>query len=202
MDNYLNTTNFNDCWTMVETNHQFYRLYCVYNLLKNYQLKTNTKYDYLVKIRPDTQIKQNILPLFDILETSNIKIIMEHDQMAILKYELKDIFKAIKQLGRYQKRIDTSTGIFLHFTDDREHFHKHYPSTTFCPERQFMEHVNDIIIKNNLNFNESFIGIRYPSFGILYRGNGIYGWGDGDNFIPRKTIEDLIYTVPKNLINV
>jgi len=46
----------------------------------------------------------------------------------------------------------------------------------FCPENQFIEYLYYIIKNKNLIFKEVFTGITYPSYNLLYRENGMYGY--------------------------
>jgi hypothetical protein len=152
-----------------------YRLYTVYNLMKNYQEETGTNYEYVVKIRPDSVFKNNTNQLFDSLETTNKKIICEHDHFVITKYEFSEIFSLMETYGKYNASIFEKIDIYQFLTRDNSFNNDDY--LRFCPEKQFMDNIFDILkIKNNLDFHESFYGIVYPSYTALYRGNGVYGY--------------------------
>ena len=188
---YVTTTNFNGHMTKSSCLHEFYRLYSSYNLLKNYEKKTNTQYEYLVRLRLDSRLKQNLMPLFDYLEKSNKQIFVEHNVLCIVNYKLKNIFSAIKAYGRYQKPIDISSGIFSHLHVDPNALLSNLNQTMFCPDRQFMEHVNDVIIRNGFRYHEACIPVLYPSFNVLYRENGSYAHTTDYNIKPHETIESI-----------
>ena len=159
--------------------------------MKNYQIKTHTKYDYLIRIRPDSMLKQDFMPFLDYIESTQTQLIIEHENLCILKYTLKDIFKVIKEYGRYQKPVENSNGILSHLNTNPNHLLIHEVSNRFCPERQFMEHVNDIINRKNSTFKDSCVAIMYPSLHTLYRGNYVFAWAHIDD-IPRETITSII----------
>lgn len=170
---------FENCEKHINALYQYYRMYSAYNLLKNHQKKTNITYDYLVRIRPDIRLMQDIIPLFNILETTNKEIIAEHEQLIILKYELRDIFKLIKYYGTF-KNCQNNRDIFRHFIKQESDMLSEQ-ICRFCPEKQFIEYLNYIFINKKLIFKEVFTGITYPSYNLLYRGNGIYGYSDYNN---------------------
>lgn len=185
---YLLNNDFKNCDNHIQALYQYYRMYHSYNLLENHKQKNNIEYDYLVRIRPDIRLMQDIMPLFHILETTNKKIIMEHEQLCILKYDLRDMFKLINYYGFFKTQINEN--IFKHFIKQ--------PSDMlideicrFCPEKQFIEYLYYIIKNKNLIFKEVFTGITYPSYNLLYRGNGIYGYVNYDSqldWIPYNNI--------------
>lgn len=200
---------FQNCDNHAHALYQYYRMYCAYNLLKNYQKNNNVKYDYLVRIRPDIRLMQDITPLFNILETSNkINIIMEHEQLCILKYKLEDMFKLIEYYGVYTDEVFKQHGynyktVFRHYIktegdmlDDRVY--------RFCPERQFVEYLKTVIENNEMVFQEACIGITYPSYNLLYRGGGKYGYfnyNPNTEWIPYHNLEYInSYILTNNLL--
>ncbi len=175
-NNYLiNTNRFNDYNRHIHAVYQYYRMYCSYKLLKNYQKRTNTKYDILIRIRPDIRLMQNVVPLIDIIESGQKTIIMEHEQLCILDYKLENMFNLIEKYGTYQKHIDDKIDIYLSFLTSGNSLSSDY-IMRFCPEKQFTDHVYYTVLEQNLNFNDSFYGLIYPSFNLLYRGNNKYGY--------------------------
>ena len=68
----------------------------------------------------------------------------------------------------------------------------------FSPERQILDYVFMIITKKHKNFNDIFLGITYPSFNLLYRGNGSYGYVSYEEYQkkgPYHTIDYIIKQV-------
>ena len=188
-DKYLRT-DFKNCKNHISGLYQYYRTYCAYNLAKNHQKKTNTKYDYYVKIRPDSRVMQDMNALFNILETTNKQIILEHDHLFILKSSFEEIFKMIDYFGFFSNYV-TDMKIFNHLNKEQcqpiDHLFK------FAPERQFMEYVLYIVVNNNLNFEDVILGITYPSLHCIYRGKGCYAYVDyhPETWIPYQNIEYL-----------
>jgi hypothetical protein len=172
-----------------------YRLYCAYNLMKNYMIDTNTQYNYIINIRPDVRLMENLIPLFNILDTTNIQVISEHNMLTILKYKVRKICKLINYYGIYTENINILPSIYLFYSRTDE-FDGNDPKHTYTSEKQFIDHVYTILSINNYNLNDSFIGITYPSYNVLYRGNGIYGYIDNYHLI------DTIPWVPFTDINL
>ena len=196
-EKYLKT-DFQGCLNHINALYQYYRLYCVYNLLYNYQLQTNTTYDYLIRIRPDSRIMQDIMPLFNILETTNTQIITEHEQLCIMKNSMKDLFKLIEYYGDYNKSVINNN--MYNFLSRAELLNNDY-IYKFCPEKQFIDHIYFILNNNNFNPTDSFIGIHYPSYTLLYREDGTYGYIDNSHTVynnkPHIPFNDITYIKQK-----
>ena len=174
-NNFLDKiTNYSGYNIYLHTLYQYYRMYCGYNMLKDYQTKTNIHYDYFVKIRPDIRIMQDLFPIFELLEQSNKYIFVEHDHLFIVKNELEDIFKIIENYGSYNQPIDIKKSTYLYLTAGSELYNNNV--MCFCPEKQFVDHVYYTMLKQDLNYFDSFCaGTKYPSFCLLYRENLTYG---------------------------
>ena len=184
--------------------YQYYRMFCAYKLLKDYQQKNNITYDYLVRIRPDIRLMQDIMPLFNILENINKEIILEHEQLCILKYDLEELFNFVYFYGYYKNPVEPKNIIlFKHFVHEN-YLHSFVSDgcTKLAPERQFGEYLNEVILKKNKKYEEVVIGITYPSYNLLYRGNGLYGYveyKEGSEWIPFHNLEYIYNNF--NLIN-
>jgi hypothetical protein len=191
-EKYLKT-DFGDYPNHIEALYQYYRIYCGYLLSKDYEKKNNIKYDYYVRIRLDIRLMQDLNSLFDIIETTNKKIIIEHEMLVIISKEFEEIFNFINYYGYFTDDIHTFDSKYSYYVRD---FHRVNQDTNnkyvkFSPERQVLDYIEMIIIKNNKNFEEIFLGITYPSFSAMYRGNGNYGYlyNDIDLFKPYQSIE-------------
>ena len=164
--------------------YQYYRMYCSYKMMKEYIKRTNVTYKYIVRLRPDIQIMQDIIVLFNILETTDVKYITEHEQLCIMSYALKDVFKLVKYYGTYLESMSKKNIYNFLSRNIPANFNEAY--MMHSPEKQFIDHVYYIITKLNLDFFKSFLGIRYPSYNLLYRGKGSYGY-----LIPTNAIIDI-----------
>ena len=185
--------NFQNCMNHSYSLYQYYRLHCGYLLSKDYEEKNNIKYDYYVRIRPDIRLMQDINPLFTIIETTNKQIIFEHEQLCIFTNIFEELFDFIKYYGVFNNCI-SNYDIFNHLKKREIDF---YPQNTmrFCPERQIMEYVNFIINKKNMSFKDIFLGITYPSFNLLYRGNQVYigvTYNEIESWNPYNKISDFL----------
>jgi hypothetical protein len=173
-DKYLQI-NFEGCENHINSLYQYYRLYCGYELLKDYEQKNNIKYDYYIRIRPDIRVMQDINFLLDILENDIKEIIFEHEQLCIFTNKYEDIFNFIYYYGFFKNPVDKFNNIFNLFIKDFNGMVDDKISR-YCPERQIIEYVNMLIKNNNKNFKKIFLGITYPSFCLLYRGSNNYAY--------------------------
>ena len=153
--------------------YQYYKMYSAYKMMKEYIKRTGVEYTYIVKLRADSQIMQDIMTLFNILETTEVQFITEHEQLCIMTYKLKGVLKLVKYFGTYLDSV-YKKNIYNFMTRTipaifEEHVMMH------APEKQFIDHVYYTITGLNLDFFKSFLGIRFPSYNMLYRGGGIYG---------------------------
>jgi hypothetical protein len=172
--NEYSKINFNGCDAHPSGLFMLYRLHLAYILMKNYQNKTGTTYDYIVKLRPDSKLSKDIMPLFDILETTDVQIISEHDHFAIVKSEFSDVFNLIGNYGKYNEHCDNKKMIYSYLTrDGRLDSNK---IICYCPEKQYTDHIYFIIKSRNLQFDQIFQGIIYPNYTSIYRGNGVYAY--------------------------
>ena len=171
--------------------YQYYRMFCGYKLLKDHETKENKYYDYLIRIRPDLIIMQDIMPLLNILETTTKKIIMEHEQLCILTRDFEKVFHLIEYYGIYNERFDPKNSMRIkHFFQNKILFGDDI--MVYSPEKQFIEHIYQISLDKKLDWKDVFIGITYSSYVLLYRGNGLYGYLDDpniENWKPFFTIE-------------
>jgi hypothetical protein len=164
--------NFEECYSNSHILFMIYRLYTAYNLMINYQMETDIKYDYVIKLRPDSKLTKNIMELFDILETTDTQIITEHDHLVITKYELSDIFKLMENYGEYNENVNQKYNLYKYFFRDGIV----YPDNVFrfSPEKQFSDNISDKILSKGYDFNTAFKGITYPNYTSLYGGGGNY----------------------------
>ena len=153
--------------------YQYYRMYCSYKMMKEYIKRTGVEYTYIVRLRPDSQIMQDIMTLFNILETTDVQFITEHEQLCIMTYRLKGVFKLVKYFGSYLDSVfKKHIYNFIHRTNIAYYNDRVF---MYSPEKQFIDHVYYTITGLNLDFFKSFLGIGYSSYNLLYRGGGIYG---------------------------
>jgi len=177
--------------------YQNYRIYCSYKMIIDNEEKTNTNYDYYIKIRLDSRIMQDISLLMLLIEKEK-KICMEHDHLIIVNNEYKEIFNFIDFIGSFNDKINNSDNLLNYFFYDT--FNDTYPNHMtlndneffFCPERQIIEYIRHLAKNKNNIIKDIFTGITYPSFQLIYRGNNQYGYSnytDDSIFIPIHSIE-------------
>jgi len=172
-DKYMQI-DFQNCINHSHAVYQYYRLYCAYKLAKDYESKKNNIYDYYVRIRPDIRLMQDTNVLFDIIETSSKEIIMEHEQLCIISNKYENFFDFVYYYGFSTNPVDLYSYIYNHYTKGRGMAEDII--SRFAPERQILDYVFMIIRQKHDNFTDVFLGITYPSFNLLYRGNGSYGY--------------------------
>ena len=165
-DNYLKK-DFRGMYNYIGHLEQNYRLYCAYNMMTNFMNDNNIKYDYIVRTRPDSRIMQAVLPIFNTLESSNIKhIFVENvDQLVITKFQFHEMFKLVCYYGDYLEDFFFLSGAEFN---------------SFCGEAQGSAH-NDRVIReqgfksSNMD-SEIIIKHTHGSYNFIYRGNGVYAY--------------------------
>jgi hypothetical protein len=172
--NYKEYNSYTGCF------YQNYRIYCAYNMILDYEQKTNIDYYYYIKIRMDSVLMQDFNQLMMFIEMNNKKICMEHDHLIIVNNEYKHIFNFINFIGIYQYKIDNSDGIFNYFfrNSSSSEINSNDAVFFFCPERQIIEYIRYLANINKDMTKDIFLGITYPSFHLIYRGNNNYGYSD------------------------
>jgi hypothetical protein len=182
---------YKGCTSYIQNTYQYYRFFCAYNMMRIYQNQTDTNYDYIVRIRPDSRLMQNLIGLFNILDKTDIKFITEHEQLCIFKYELRDICKLIDHFGTYNKSMHEKYSVYRFYSRNKAEVFDDV-QLRFSPEKQFMDHVYYTILDKGHEFNDVFLGITYPSFNLLYREDGSYGYENyTSEWKPYTCIEDL-----------
>jgi hypothetical protein len=171
--------NFNGHESHSHAIYQYYRMYISYLMLKNYQEDSNQTYDYLVRIRPDARIMQDLNLVFEYLEKTDKLIFIEHEQIMIVKPELENVFKLIEHYGTYEEPMQNKYAIYLYMSAGS-------PLGTeqvmkYSPEKQFVDHIYYTLLQNNKDYFKSLCGVKYPSFNLLYRENGSYGYISADS---------------------
>jgi len=178
----------------IESFYQNYRIYCGYKMIIDNEQKTNTNYDYYIKIRLDSRIMQDFTQIMLLINKNHKKICMEHDHIIIVNKDYKDIFKFINFIGIYQNKIDNSEGIFNYFFRGYFEIDPNDLTLFFCPERQIIEYIKQLTSINKENIKDVFMCITYPSFHLIYRGNDSYAYSDYNSqniFQPFNTIDFL-----------
>jgi hypothetical protein len=158
------------------TLYQYYRLRCAFMIMKS----ENIQYDYIVRMRPDMRIIKNMITMFDEIESNDLKIIMEHENICIMKPELEDLCRIIEFYGMYTEDTNLKKEIYRHLTHSPEliGYHGDNALICLCPEKQLLDHIYYIFKLKKFDFSRSFRGIRYPEYNAIYRGNGKYGYTD------------------------
>ena len=171
---------------------QYYRMYCSFIMAKNYEKMNHVKYDYFVRIRPDAELKLDMMLIFNILEHSTKKLFMEHEQLCIFKSEFQNILRLVETYGEYDDCISKNPHIYKHLTPTG--WHPSDQIMNFAPEKQFVNCAYRFSLDKRYEFDDILIGCVYPSFNILYRGNDKYGHVDesymnnSSTWIPRTKV--------------
>ena len=86
--------------------HQLYRLYYVYQLMKDYQQKNDISYDYIIRSRFDIRIDQNIIPYIQKLnDNEELHICGVSDLFAIGRYDIMETYmRLIEHIGNYNMK--------------------------------------------------------------------------------------------------
>lgn len=192
---YTNYTNkvFKDYNPHFNSLYQYYRMQMCYLMLKNYQQETNIKYDYYVRVRLDSLIIQDLYPVFEYLEENVEKsIFIEHEQLMIIKPGLENIFNLIEYYGTYEEPIQTKKAIYLYLTAGDKLETEN--TMKYSAEKQFVDHIYYTLLEMSnkslsnegtkgtkgtdyiLHWFNSVCGVKYPSFNVLYREDGSYGY--------------------------
>jgi hypothetical protein len=158
MDAY-NNQNWNHHQKYDGSIHQHYKILDCYNLFKNDNIDLIDS-DYIVRLRLDVEIHQNIL---DVLSRFNanpeLEIVLDWDLFALGK---PDIMKCYcnglnNKYGTYNYNI--SVPDVLPVMPDYKHRDKH--RWTFAPERQLFEMLYEYCNKNSLDINRSIENIKF-----------------------------------------
>jgi hypothetical protein len=184
------STDFNGCQTHIHGVYPYYRLFCAYHLMKD----TNVSYDYVIRIRPDLRWMQDIMPLLKRIESDDkLHLIMEHDHFYIADRMFDPLLKFIERIGTFTTEVEVRNPIFKHLLKDADEMYLDHV-TRFCPERQLLEYIQEIITEHNLTFKDAFLGIMYPSHYLIYRGYGQYGYAEyheNNKWTPYQRMEPL-----------
>jgi hypothetical protein len=168
-DTLIRKIDYNGHVEHISAAYQYYRMYCAYKMMKDHVNRTGKVYDYIVRLRPDSVIMQNIITLFNILETSHIKYVAEHEQLCVFVYELFNVLKLIKYYGMY---TDTTNVIHKFLTSDISND----KLLRYAPEKQFVDHVFYTMKTCRYDFFKHTLCLRYPTYNLLYRSDKNYGY--------------------------
>jgi len=149
---------------------QFHRLYDCFNLAENYTSIDN--YDYIVRMRLDTVINNNLLDYLEKLDLeTSVYLYGMMDYFAIGRtIIMKEYCTLIKKYGLYNKYHYNKYYNFKSNLTGIDHFyHKENKLRwTYSPEYQLFEHLYDFCEKNNLDIDTT-IKHCFNSMSIIYR---------------------------------
>lgn len=141
-----------------EQYHQYYRAYLACEMVRDYQAKTEVKYDYFIKLRPDIRLKKNLLPIFEQLDGGK-KAFMEHNLLEIMSFEFFDL---LWYLANFY-------GEYTQWVGDGHNINGEYPN--FCPmdcisiryasEMQVTNCLYGLMRRKNYDPSEHFFGSDY-----------------------------------------
>lgn len=83
--------------------YRFYKLYCAYQKMIEYEKRTNIKYDYIVRLRNDSHFVSSLYPILQIMEDDpKVQIQMYWDYGDVGRYDIMShICKLFIVYGRY-----------------------------------------------------------------------------------------------------
>jgi hypothetical protein len=148
-----------------------YRKLDVCNLMFDYQIKTNTSYDYVIYLRPDLLIINDLLTMFDILENNVYEVMCENATIFLFKYEYIDILKLIEVYGSYREKFDDISYRYTYADFIQGDFAD--IAYKFCTEIQQTEHIYSVMKNKNLDPDKSFHQFSYGSYIRIHRGDGL-----------------------------
>ena len=171
VDNYCkNIILDRDYWTQPHSAIQFHRLYDCFNLAKNYTSIDN--YDYIVRLRLDTVINNNLLDYLEKLDIEkDIYLYGLMDYFAIGRsIIMKEYCTLVKKLGSYNKNYYKKYYNFKSNLTGSDHFYSEIQQLrwTYSPEHQLFEHLYEFCEKNNLDIDTT-IKHCFNNMSIIYR---------------------------------
>jgi len=137
--------------------YKFYKLYCAYVTMKEYEENNNLKYDYIMKIRPDTSFHASFLTDISKFEHHNLELMCYNDYGFFGKYDIMShICQLIFVYGKYNyKEIKHENWITLNilFHDYYLNLDSQWPCWSESPEVQLIEHIIDYCYCNNISYH-------------------------------------------------
>jgi len=162
IEDYFNKYNLNDFSNFQKYDnsiYQYYKLFDAYNLLKNYKLKNNVNYDFIIRSRLDTKYQNNITDYLTFLEENEkCKMFGHWDFFAVGRADIMDIYcSAIdNNYGTYFNPTRNnsvhsliSCGAYNNLLNEQAFVWK------FAPEIQLFEILFEYCDKNNLIIDET-----------------------------------------------
>lgn len=163
-DNHINKT------------YQYYRMYRAYQAMVAFGIK----YDYIVRMRPDSYFVQDLKIIFNMLENNNKTVVAEHEQLIVCKAKYGKIFELVKYFGNYTEDVLVKTDIYRFLCQNKTIVFNN-AHMMFAPEKQFIDHLIHVVMETDRlqsydKFSELFVGITYPSFQALLREDGSFAY--------------------------
>ena len=138
------------------------------------------KYDYIVRMRPDSYFVQDLKIIFNMLENNYKTVVAEHEQLIICKAKYGKIFELVKYFGNYTEDVLVKTNIYRFLCQNKTIVFNN-AHMMFAPEKQFIDHLIHVVMETDGlqsydKFSEIFVGITYPSFQALLREDGSFAY--------------------------
>jgi hypothetical protein len=142
------------------------------------------KYDYIVRIRPDSYFVQDLKIIFDMLENNYKTVVAEHEQVVVCKAKYGKIFELVKYFGNYTEDVAIKASIYRFLSPNKTIVFNN-TNMMFAPEKQFIDHLIHVVMETEglqsyEEFSELFLGITYPSFQGLLREDGSFAYVGND----------------------
>jgi hypothetical protein len=177
----------------IDKTYQYYRMYRAYQAM-NGRIADSTaqetsgskgiKYDYIVRIRPDSYFVQDLKIIFDMLENDYKTVVAEHEQVVVCKAKYGKIFELVKYFGNYTEDVAIKASIYRFLSPNKTIVFNN-THMMFAPEKQFIDHLIHVVMETEglqsyEEFSELFLGITYPSFQGLLREDGSFAYVGND----------------------
>ena len=137
--------------------HVFYKLYCAYILMKEYEENNNIKYDYIMKIRPDMSYHKNLLEDISYLEQHNLELMCHSEYGFFGKYDIMShICQLIFVYGKYnykEKKHENWITFNILYHDHYLNLDSQWPCWSESPEVQLIEHIIEYCYCNQISFD-------------------------------------------------
>lgn len=139
--------------------YKFYKVYCAYKLMINYENKNNIRHDYILLLRPDNSFNYPIN--FNYIIENNLELMNTWDHIFLGKYNIMCHYcnlvfcYGIYNLGEKMYKQEYVSNIIP--PNDNYNYYT-YINKWSCwsesPEVQTVEHIVKYCIENNINFDK------------------------------------------------
>lgn len=152
---------------------KFYKTYCAYQLMADYENKLNIKYKYILLLRPDNRIYKNFIEMFDYICNNNVELMSCWDWGFLGKYDIMCHYcKLILLYGKYnlgeiKYDLDLVSNIIPSDNLNYYTYIKQWSCWTESPEVQSVEHFATYCMRNKIQSNKLNSSVMRGMIGIV-----------------------------------